>query len=74
MAEATVEQRLTALERHLAEIRTRLDASASHPASPSADWLSAISGSMRDEPDFDEVVRLGRAIRKADQTLPQDES
>src|SRR5215208_5914532 len=64
MATTTVEQRLLALEREVAAIKSRLGASALHP--PDADWISAISGSMKDEPEFDEVAKLGREIRRAD--------
>ena len=63
MAEAeTVEERLTALEHEIAELKRRLGA----PAAP-ANWRQQVQGSFKDEPAFDEVLRLGREIRQSDQ-------
>ena len=70
MATTTVEQRLLALEREVAEIKSRLGNAPSH--TPGADWISAISGSMKDEPEFDEVVKLGRQIRKGSALDPDE--
>ena len=56
-----VEQRLAAVERAVAEIQRRMAASR-----PAANWLEQITGSFKDEPAFEEVVRLGRAFRDAD--------
>ncbi|MGO9922486.1 MAG: hypothetical protein ACLQIB_48300 [Isosphaeraceae bacterium] len=33
---------------------------------PDPDWFDRVIGSMKDEPAFDEVLALGRAIRQAD--------
>jgi hypothetical protein len=63
----TIEQRLEALEQEVAELKRRLDA-----AKPQGSWLDQVIGSMKDEPDFGEVIRLGAAIRRADR--PPDES
>lgn len=57
----TLEQRVTSLEEQVAELRRLL---ASLPAG--ANWLENIVGSMKDYPEFEDVVRLGREIRKAD--------
>ena len=35
------------------------------PGHGNAEWIGRILGSMRDEPDFAEVVRLGRQIRRS---------
>ena len=70
MATTTVEQRLLALEREVAEIKSRLGTAPAQPAD--ADWVSAISGSMKDDPEFDEVVKLGREIRRADAVDPDE--
>ena len=59
MPEATLEQRMTALEEAM-KVR--------HPA---PDWLDRVIGSMKDVPAFDEVLALGRAIRQAD--VPADD-
>ena len=60
-SKTTLEQRLTAVERELADIRCQLMRSA-----PPADWLEKITGSVTDEGAFLEVLELGRAIRLAD--------
>ena len=70
MATTTVEQRLLALEREVAEIKSRLGKAPPH--APDADWVSVVSGSMKDEPEFDEVVKLGRQIRTADAREPDE--
>ena len=61
MPEATLEQRMTALEDAMRELQEAMRAR--HPA---PDWLDRVIGSMKDEPAFDEVVALGRAIRQSD--------
>ena len=67
------EQRLAALEREVAELKSRLSSSHSASPSPNGNWIEAISGSMRDEPDFHEVIRLGAEVRRADLARPADE-
>jgi hypothetical protein len=61
MSEATLEQRMAALEQAVRalqeEMRTRR---------PAPDWLERVIGSMKDKPAFDEVLAHGRAIREAD--------
>lgn len=60
------EQRLSSLEHEVDEIKQRLDR---QPAG--GNWVAARSGSMRDFPEFEEVVRLGREARKKiDKTSP----
>ena len=61
MPEATLEQRMTALEQAVYELREAMKA-----RKPAADWLDCVIGSMKDEPAFDEVLALGRAIRQSD--------
>jgi hypothetical protein len=57
-----LESRVTTLEKGLAEVRQRLGVSASMQ-----EWLRRISGRFKNDADFDEIVRLGREIRQADQ-------
>ncbi len=59
--DTTIEGRLEAVEDAVAELRRKLEV---RPAPLS--WLDQISGSFKDEPAFDEVIRLGRDIRMAD--------
>ena len=65
-AEASIEQRLAALEKAVADIQLRL---AGLPAG--ANWLEQFIGSFKDEPAFDEVIEYGRAFRAADRP-PED--
>lgn len=56
-----LEQRLMAVEAAVSEIQRRL---ATLPPVP--DWLEQIIGSCKDEPAFEEVIALGRALRMAE--------
>ena len=56
--ETNLEQRLAVLEKEVAELK--------HSVRPGPNWFERVSGSMKNEPDFDEVLRLGREIRQAD--------
>ena len=61
-----IEERLTAVETAVSEIQRRL---ATLPPAP--DWLEQIIGSCTDEPAFEEVIALGRALRMAE-PFPED--
>ena len=61
MSEATLEQRMTALEQTVRELQEAINT-----RRPAPDWLDDVIGSMKDEPAFDEVLAHGRAIRQAD--------
>lgn len=58
---ATVEDRLSALESELADVKRQLKS-----LQPAPNWLDRIVGSMDEWPEFKEVLRLGREIRRAD--------
>ena len=58
---AALEERLAAVERDLAELKDRVF----HEANERP-WFERMIGSMRGFPEFEEVVKLGREIRKAD--------
>jgi hypothetical protein len=59
----TIESRLELLEREMAELRRRL------PSGSSANWLEKIAGSQEGEPEFNEVLELGRKARAADRPV-----
>jgi hypothetical protein len=61
MAEATLEQRMTALEQAVRDLQEAM-----RTRKPAPDWLDRVIGSMKDEPAFEEVLAHGRTIRQAD--------
>lgn len=54
----TIEARLSSLELEVSRLRGRLDQFCREPT-----WLEEIAGSMQDEAEFEEVLRLGRLAR-----------
>ncbi len=60
--EASIEQRLAALEAAIAAIRRQ----SPPPAAAAPDWLQKISGIMTDKPAFQEMIAYGLAYRHAD--------
>lgn len=62
---ATLEERVAQLEREVAELKQRLG------ADTTADWIEQIAGSFKDDPEFDEVLRLGAELRRSD--VPEDD-
>ena len=65
--EFTLEERVARLEAAVAELQRRLNG-----LSPAPSWIEQISGLMKDEPAFEEVLAYGRAIRAADRPLEPD--
>jgi hypothetical protein len=56
-----LESRLKAVERDLAELKNLVRrVPEAHP------WYESMIGSMKDYPEFAEVARLGRDLRKAE--------
>lgn len=51
----SVEQRLSQLEREVAILKTKV------PSQPK--WIAEITGICKDDPDFQEIVRLGKELR-----------
>ena len=56
----SLEKRLETLEREVAQIKVRLSA-----PQVNGNWIDDIAGSMKEFPEFDEVVRLGREFRES---------
>ena len=63
---ATLEQRLAALERTVADLQRQLGNGSAPP-----NWIEKVSGVVRDDEEFLEMLKLGRAFRDADR--PPDE-
>lgn len=62
---ATVEERLERLEKELNLLKLsqsgKIDLAAKKPG-----WIAKIEGSFRDDPEFAEIIRMGREERQAD--------
>jgi hypothetical protein len=58
--EFSLQQRLAALEREVAQIKRHLTSNETK-----GNWVDEISGSMAAFPEFEEVVRLGREFRES---------
>ena len=59
-SEKKLEQRVTQLEKELRQVKAQLGARRQVP------WYRQILGEFKDDPVFDEIVRMGRQIREAD--------
>lgn len=67
--ELTIEQRLTVVERAVADLQSRLATVTSSP-----DWLEKLDGSCAGVPGFEEMIELGRAFRQSDRPADEDGS
>jgi hypothetical protein len=63
----TIEERLARVEREIAELKGEIKT-----LIPRKHWISAICGSFKDDPEFDEVLRLGRELREAERPKEGD--
>ncbi len=65
----SLEERLAAVEEAVAELQKRAE------ISQPTNWLEQITGSFKDDPDFEEVLAYGQAIRQGDESIleTQDE-
>ena len=62
MSEALeLQERLSRVERDLAELKSRM-----HRLGAAKNWIDQVRGSFQDDPQFDEILRLGRELRQAD--------
>jgi hypothetical protein len=61
MTPEQIENRLAALEKAVSELQTQL-----RGRGPAINWLERITGSFKDEPAFEDVLRYGREFRQAD--------
>jgi hypothetical protein len=51
------------MEKDLARLKSQVERLQSERG-----WIDKITGSFKDDPDFDEILRLGREIRQADRS------
>jgi len=63
----SLEERIPAVEAAITELQKQV-------ANPQpTNWLQQITGSFKDEPAFEEVLALGRAIRQGDESVMESE-
>jgi hypothetical protein len=55
----SLEERVTQLEQQMSQVLEKIDS-----RSPKPGWISKITGSFENCPEFDEIVRLGREFRR----------
>lgn len=68
MAQHSLEQRVTVLESQVAQILER-----GPRPSARAHWLERVIATFEDEPEFDNVIALGKELRHADNLDEQPE-
>ncbi len=56
----TIEERLTEVERELAILKRQMP-----PHSNRKSWVEQIAGTFKDDPEFDEIVKLGIEFRNS---------
>ena len=56
----TIENRLSQVEKDLADLKSQVK-----HLHPKENWIDQITGTFQDDPEFEEILRLGREIRKA---------
>ena len=49
------------MEQDLAKLKSQVDR-----LRPKENWIDRITGTFKNDPDFEEILRLGREIRQAD--------
>ncbi len=64
----SIEERVRILEQQVADLQARVG-----PAPKGGNWVERISGRFEDDPDFQEILRLGRELRRADRETELDE-
>ncbi len=57
----TIEERLAHIEKDVTDLKSEFNRLRSK-----GNWIDQITGTFKDDPEFDEILRLGREIRRAD--------
>jgi hypothetical protein len=60
---STLEERVSHVEQDLAQLRSQVERLRSK-----GNWIEQITGTFKDDAEFDEILRLGREARRADQS------
>jgi hypothetical protein len=58
---SSIEERLTSIEIQLAQFKRAV-----RSLRLNCNWITLVSGTFKDDPEFDEVLRLGKELRDAD--------
>ena len=58
----SLEERLTEVEKAIVDLQKQVS-----PAPEANNWLEAITGSLKDEPEFEAVLNYGQKIRQHDE-------
>ncbi|GAP93701.1 hypothetical protein [Leptolyngbya sp. NIES-2104] len=71
-SDLSIEERVAALEAAVAKLQQQ-------SSTPVENWVDQLSGSFKDDPEFDKVLRYGREFRRSDypdddQTMRNDSS
>lgn len=64
--DTVLEERVAVLEQEVSALKQQLQRVQIGP-----DWLVRVSGSLKHDRDFEEVLRLGRAVRESDRPSEQ---
>ena len=55
----TIETRLAKVERELAILKAKAK-------TDKTNWIDSVTGSFKNDPEFDEIIRLGKELRDAE--------
>lgn len=59
----SLEERIAKVEKEIEQLKVQTNGS-----KDKSNWISDITGSFKDDDEFDEILRLGREERQADRT------
>lgn len=62
MASRSIEERVDALEAEVARLKQRLEG---EPRQAETPWWKKVVGAFKDDPEFEEAMRLGREYRES---------
>ena len=63
----SIEERVAKVEKEIERLKNQ-----SNGSKNKSNWISDISGSFKDDAEFDEILRLGREERQADQNAAKE--